>query len=275
MLRLTINIYLRQHHISITRLANAIADVMIYYGKTISERHLRNIAKNTALLTPDNEDAKPSLEAVGYIIAALRHLTGETVTITDVLEYVPIYMGAPQPTNEAVRSGGAKQTGRPTAPSQTNKPVYDLVAVPSETDTDELPDNLWELVAQSLRDKGYANLLIPATSQTDNIGGGKSHGTTQPRTKRFVSPILLALLIASLGFIAYDNFIVKPRLIDRFYRLVSFRDRVRPTSSLAVPTLIGPEGLINQLTPVLRISEVPEAQAYEFIVKNLVSFSFR
>ena len=82
---------------------------------------------------------------------------------------------------------------------------------------------------------------------------------------------MLVLFLASLSYIGIDHFILKPLRFERFTRLISFRDRVRPTSALPVPTLIGPEGDIDQLTPVLRISEVPGASAYEFYVENLVS----
>jgi hypothetical protein len=75
----------------------------------------------------------------------------------------------------------------------------------------------------------------------------------------------------SVGYIALDNLVLKPGLIARYTGLFSFRDRVRPTSDLPVPTLIGPEGTIDQLTPTLRISSVPGAIGYEFYVENMVS----
>ncbi len=71
--------------------------------------------------------------------------------------------------------------------------------------------------------------------------------------------------------IAYESFIVQPRLLAARGGIFSFRDRVKATSELSIPTLIGPEGTVDQLTPVLRVSEVDGALSYEFYVENLVS----
>ena len=69
----------------------------------------------------------------------------------------------------------------------------------------------------------------------------------------------LFVLLVATTYVAYDRFILRPQLIERYASLYSFRDRVRPTSELAVPALIGPEGEVDQLTPTLRITPVTGA----------------
>lgn len=255
---------MRQHELSETALADAIADTLIASGQSVSDRFLRYLTQNTDEITPDNTARKPSLLKLGFIIRGLRHLTGEEVVVSDILEYVADEEEMAALQEEPVLAGWASHKPRRiSAP-----PGYALVVAPEEESLNEV----WMLTLRALQDKGHEKLGDQLEAFT--LGEQDSRGSSQPQarpTKRVVPLMLLALLVMSLGYIGYEHFILRPQLYERFTRLISFRDRVRPTSELAVPTLIGPDGEIEQLTPVLRISEVPGATAYEFYVENLVS----
>ncbi len=268
MLRLKLKGFLRQHGITETALADAIADTLIASGDDVSDRFLRYLTQNTEAITPDNTGKKPSLLKLGFIIRGLRHLTGEEIVVSDILEYMADDEEIAVAQEEVVLSGQPSRE-----PSRAlHPPEYVLVYAPEEEDN-EVMDEVWTLTLRALKDRGHEKLSDRL--ETFTAEGRDSRGSSQPhaRPAKRVVPFafLLALLVASLAYIGYEHFIVRPQLYERFTRLISFRDRVRPTSALAVPTLIGPEGEIDQLTPVLRVSEVPGAAAYEFYVENLVS----
>jgi hypothetical protein len=70
-------------------LADAIAETLEGTRPPLSERHLRYLSHNTTPLTADNRERKPSLVTLGLIIRGLRHLTGEDVQVSDLLQYEP------------------------------------------------------------------------------------------------------------------------------------------------------------------------------------------
>jgi hypothetical protein len=263
MLRLKLKGFMRQRGLTEVALADAIAEAFIETGEDVSERHLRYVVKNTELIARKKGQHNPSLVMLGYIIEGLRHLTGEKVEVSDVLEFVSLVPPLEQP---------------PIEPPQDNvthveqRESLELVVL-EQLETDDILDEMSELVVQSLKDKGFSNL----GSEFERITReDESHETTVPRRKRDrtskgVIMMLAGLLFMGVAFILYDQFVLKPQLIAGYTRLFTTRDRVRPTSSLPVPTLIGPEGEISQLTPTLRVAPVEKAVGYEFYVENTVS----
>ena len=277
MLRLKLKTFLRGRGISETALANAIADVLTGADRGVSDRHLRYLTQNTAPLTKESPLRKPSLITLGLIIRGLRKLTGEEVDVNDILEYVPT--GSERsPSGPTERLPQPPPTKPPPVPSPSAEGAGNALARLDHDEAADVLDEVWELVVHRLEARGYGDLAaaLRATEEQPPAGDADSRPAGGPRTSKpfprrihFVS-VLVLLLVAS-GYIAYDHYVLKPQLLTRYAQLFSFRDRVRPTSKLPVPTLIGPEGEITQLTPVLRVSNVPGALAYEFFVKNLVS----
>jgi hypothetical protein len=262
MLRLRLKSVMRQYGVTEVALADAIADVLLASGESVSERHLRYVAQNTDTLTFKNPLRRPSLRMLGYIIDGLRYLTNELIDVNDVLEYVPALDNLPQ----------RKQVEEAQPPPDTateSKQSAELVII-GESETDEILDEMRELVVHSLKDRGFGDL----GDEFDRlVKEDDSESTIPPYGKRrqTLPMILTTLLIMAVTFILYDQFVLQPRLIASYTRLFTTRDRVTPTSSLPVPTLIGPEGSVAQLTPTLRVTPVEKAIAYEFYVENMVS----
>jgi hypothetical protein len=263
MLRLKLKGFLRQRGLTEVALADAVAEVFIESGQGVSERHLRYVTKNTDPITQENRQRNPSLVMLGRIIEGLRYLTGEDVDISDVLEYIG---RTPQPKQPSVEL--------PEDDVTQVEPRGGLELVPlAQLESDEALNEIRELVVQSLKDKGFSDLGNEFERITRE---DKRYETTAPTRKREQNirrtlTMLVGLLFVAVTFILYDQFILKPQIIASYTRLFTTRDRVRPTSSLPVPTLIGPEGSITQLTPSLRVAPVEKAVAYEFYVENTVS----
>jgi hypothetical protein len=269
MLQLKLKRFMRQHHITQAALAGVISDILLESGKSVSDRHLRYIVNNTEPLTTENYGKKPSYVVLGFIIKGLRELTGQTVTVSDVLEYQTL---TPETHLTVVE-----------LPSELNKsdetnvlPTDGLELVPiiSDVENEKTLDDIWELTVHTLEQRGHVE--FSKIVATFNEASDDAEGVSMPKRERQLInlPILLsALLFVALGYIALDQFVFKPRLIAGASRLYSFSNRVRPTSDLPVPTLIGPEGEIAQLSPAptLRISSVPKALAYEFYIEDTVS----
>ncbi|MCA9839647.1 MAG: hypothetical protein KC422_22245, partial [Trueperaceae bacterium] len=248
MLRLTLHEFLSRHKLSITQLADAIADNLLEDEQTVSERYLRYLKSNQAPLTTDNQGRKPSLLMLGLIIRALRSLTKQPVSISDILEYVD-------------DSFDSKYSYVKTSLDTQQVTIEPLVPL------DPL-DEVWELLVQSLKQKHVDLSLIPgAKEQTYKARPNKQLSKVSGR----ILLILIVFFITTGAYFSYDQLIGKPRLLAKYSRLFSFRDRVRPTSDIPVPSQIGPEGNVNQLTPTLRITAVNEAHAYEFYIENRVS----
>lgn len=270
MLRLKLKSFLRQQGLSEADLADAIADALMESGDVVSERYLRYLSQNSEPLTPSNHRRKPSLVMLGFIIGGLRRLTGKEVGVGDVVEYLANDGGASEP-QESLLSSASRQSKETNAASSSPS-RYEL-AVPANPETDEVLDEVWELTVQSLKKKGGSGLLEPVAPSYTQQDRYNNRDNTRPRrfTSNALPLVLLALLLTSLGYIAYEQYVIKPQLLAQFSGLFSLRDRIRPTSALAVPTLIGPEGDIDQLAPVFRVAAVPGALAYEFYIENKVS----
>lgn len=261
MLYLKLKTVLHHHQLTETDLANAIADTFIESGQTVSERYIRYIAGNTEPLTPDNPLRKPSLVMLGLIITGLRRLTNKPIAVSDVLEYVPV-----DGTTLEAQSSAVGMPGTPSASAE-------IVPVNPTNDADAVLDAVHSLVAVRLKERGYARLLslLPGTEDHDSEEGEPQWRTTSRKRKRWLVPLLSVLSLVSLAVVAYDFLVVRPRLYMLRGGVFSFRDRLKETSSLPVPTLIGPEGKVDQLTPILRVEPVDGALGYEFYVENLVS----
>ena len=261
MLYLKLKTVLHHHRLTETDLADAIADTFIESGQTVSERYIRYIASNTEPLTPDNPLRKPSLVMLGLVITGLRRLTNKPVAVGDVLEYIP----ADRTTLEAQASA----VSAPGTPSE----AAEIVPVRPPSDADAVLDEVHSLVTMRLKEKGYASLLplLPRTEDDEAEEGEPRWRTTNRGRARWLVPLLSVLSVVSLGVAAYDVLVVRPRLSLLRGGVFSFRDRLKDTSSLPVPTLIGPEGRVDQLAPILRVEAVDGALGYEFYVENLVS----
>lgn len=272
MLQLKLKDFLRHHSLSESDLADAIADALIETGQTVSERHLRYVASNTDPITAENPKRKPSLVMLSLIIAGLRQLTGKNVTVQDVLEYVPHGAEAfaadagPTVPGERGRNGGSGASNAGEARRSGN----DLVLVVPQTNADDILDDVSARTVDRLRTKGFPGLS--RLFQTA-VGGGATAApqSDRKRPRRLLRVGTLAGLLLTAFTLTYERLVVTPRLLAVRGDIFSSRDRVNDTSELAVPTLIGPEGGIEQLAPLLRASRVPGAMAYEFFVKNLVS----
>jgi hypothetical protein len=261
MLRLKLKRVMRQYGVTEIALADAISDVLIDSGENVSERHLRYVVQNTELITPDNPLRSPSLKMLGYIIDGLSYLTGNFIEVSDVLENVPVLDSLPQPRYD-------EHIQPPSQAQSESQSSAELVSV-DQPETDEILDEMCELVVQSFKNKGFSDL---GDEFEKFIKEDKFDTTTPPRKRsQTLLMFLTGLLCLATAFILYDQLVLKPRLIAGYTRLFTTRDRVRPTSSLSVPTLIGPEGTITELAPTLRITSVEKAIAYEFYVENTVS----
>lgn len=248
MLYLKLKTFLQHHQITETALADAIAESFIDSGKSVSDRYLRYIASNTEQITPDNPLRKPSLVMLGLIIAGLRQLTDEPVGVGDVLGYVP----------ENSLSEGVEAL----------QDSSELVL--TEQKSDDALDVIRELVKIRLRERGYAelaSLLRPEDTEPESVPW-RAPGRTRVR---WVVPLFSALLVAVSSVAVYEFAAVRPRLRLLGGGVFSFRDRLKDTSALPLPTLIGPEGKVDQLSPILRVAPVDDAVGYEFYVENLVS----
>ena len=268
MLRLTLKRYLRERSLTETDLA----DALIESGVTVSERYLRYLVQNNKPLTEDNSLRKPSLVMLGFILTGLRQLTGEDVGVSDVLEYQVASPTSLTHSQEPVFGGSTRSSHPFQQTAHTSTSSHDLVYAGRERETDAILDEVRDLVVHALKGKGYTRLGEALEVLTSGESSARAEDK-QPRRRgrRGMIMTLLVLLLGTTAYTAYDHFVLKPQLIARYASLYSFRDRVRPSSELAVPTLIGPEGDIDQLTPTLRISEVSGAVAYEFYVEDLVS----
>jgi len=270
MLRLKLHSFLRTHGITESALANAIADIVTDSREPVSERYLRYLKNNTEPLTPKNSARRPSLLMLGFIIQGLRHLTGETVDVADILEYA----ADPNETELLLpRSFSAK--GQPDSPDPANDEddlVGALVPLKRESGSFGLLDRIRDLTIRQLKTNGLNDLVVLfAAAVGDESGSRASPKRRRWSTRRWGFVALALLLTAAVAVFAYDRLIAQPRLLAARGGIFAFRDRVKATSDLAIPTLIGPEGEIEQLEPVLRVSDVPGALAYEFYVEDLVS----
>lgn len=259
MLYLKLKPFLEQHHITETALADAITESFIDSGQSVSERYLRYIAGNTERITPDNQLRKPSLVMLGFVITGLRRLTHEPVAVSDVLEYVSA--------DSTLQEAEPIERGVDALQEST-----DLV-VPVPLNRDDDLDVIRELVTARLMKRGYvelaASLLAPAGPAPEE--GSVPWQTPKRKKKRWVVQVLGVLSLIVLSVTVYEFAVVRPRLFMLGGGVFSFRDRLKDTSSLPLPTLIGPEGQVDQLAPILRVEPVDDAVGYEFYVENLVS----
>jgi hypothetical protein len=263
MLQLKLKRVMRQYGVTEVALADAVADVLLASGESVSERHLRYVTQNTAPITSTNPLRAPSLKMLGFIIDGLRYLTDEAIDVDDVLEYIPAHSNLFHREDEHEQPPESP----PESPLETSQSAE--LATFNQAETDEILGEMCELVVQSFKNKGFSEL---GDEFERFINEEDVKASTAPRQhKQPLFMILTGLLLMAVTFILYDQFVLKPRLIAGYTRLFSSRDRVRPTSSLPVPTLIGPEGDIAELAPTLRITPVEKAIAYEFYVENTVS----
>ena len=270
MLRLRLKSYLRQHGLSEADLADAIADIIVERDKPVSERYLHYLSDNTDPLTYGNKQKKPSLPMLGLIIRGLRRLTGEAVELSDLLEYVADpseldWLFASPQGHEQKKQADSDSSTRESGGS-------DLVHVPPPGDSlDESLDEIRKLIARRLEARGFptrAQAFDAAFAEDNNVS---SETQRRPSYRSWLLAGMGALFVSLLLIIAYESLIVQPRLLAARGGVFSFRDRVKATSELPIPTFIGPEGEVDQLTPLLRVSEVDGALGYEFYVENLVS----
>ncbi len=268
MLQLKLKRFMRQNNVTQVALADVISDLMMESGKSITDRYLRYIVNNTDPLTGENRDKKPSWVVLGFIIKGLRKLTGQKVGVTDVLEYQSL---TPE-TQPTVMELPVDEDNREEHKLQTGG--LGLVPIISDAENEQVLDEVWELTVHTLEQRGHPELSRIVASFNEPSQQAETFDSS--KRKRWVGnlPVLLGvLLLVAVSYIALDQFLFKPRLLAGASRLYSFSNRVRPTSNLPVPTLIGPEGEIAQLSPspTLRISPVQKALAYEFYIEDAVS----
>ena len=251
MLYLKLKPFLEQHRITETALADAIAESFIDSGQSVSERYLRYIASNTERITPENQLRKPSLIMLGFVITGLRRLTHEPVAVSDVLEYVP--------EDSALQEAELSQRS-------TN-------LVPASYKRDDDLDVITGLVTARLTKRGYAELAAFLATPQDPAPEERSVPWRTPRRKknRWAVQVFGVLSLVVLSVTVYEFAVVRPRLFMLGGGVFSFRDRLKDTSSLPLPTLIGPEGQVDQLAPILRVEPVEDAVGYEFYVEDLIS----
>ena len=236
MLQLHLKRFLKERGLNEERLADAIADVLDDLRPPVSERHLRYISSNADPLTESNTARKPSLVMLGFIIRGLRHLTGEEVKVSDVLEYVP-------------------------GPDEV-RPQAETGHVPGAALVRAVP--LAEERAALLR---LERLLLVRLGRAERR---RLLGDVGARPRRLLAATLVAALLVAGGLLAYERLWLRPRLLQAG-GLFSFRDRLQATSRLPVPVPVAPEGEVRQLVPILRAAAVAGAAAYEFYVENTVS----
>jgi hypothetical protein len=262
MLRFKLKSSLRQRGITQVALADAVAEAFIDSGKGVSDRcvhYLTHISDRA--MTFKGKQRTPSLEMLDKLITGLRYLTGEEITLDHLIEYV----------TEGDMPSVALPEEQPTSPHEANESQALVESLDQEAD--EALEELRELIVQSLKTKGYEALSeeLASWQEVPNDHDARRNPGDRKSSSRGLPIMLFAPLLAATAFIIVDQLVLKPRLVANFSRLVSFRDRVRPTSDLPVPTLVGPEGDVDQLTPTLRVLDVDGALAYEFYVENTVS----
>jgi hypothetical protein len=269
MLQLKLKRFMRQQGVTQVALANVISNVFLESGKSVTDRYLRYIINNTDPLTRDNPGKKPSLIVLGFIIKGLRVLTGQKVSVSDVLEYQTL-----TPETQPLSVELPLENDKDTESIEALMSNQDLVPIISDAENEKTLDDIWELTVHTLEQRGYPELSRLAAGFNEPFHEADTTDNSKQKGRRIILPFLLStFLFIALGYITLDQFVFKPRLIAGASRLYSFSNRVRPTSNLPVPTLIGPEGEIAQLSPspTLRISPVPKALAYEFYIEDTVS----
>lgn len=260
---------MHQRGVTEVALANTIADIVIELKikRSAEERHLRYVVQNTEPMLGEPSEHRPSMVVLGLIIKALRRLTKEDLGVSDVLEYQTLTPETQVNLPEIVLEDD-KETEKNSLPVEN----YELIPIESDDENTKTLDEVWELIVHSLEQRGHPELSKLAASF--NEPSQEAHTSDTPKRKRWergLSVLLGVLLLMALGYIALEQFVLKPRLLAGASRLYSFSNRVRPTSDLPVPTLIGPEGEIEDLAPTLRISSVPKALGYEFYIEDTVS----
>jgi hypothetical protein len=262
MLRLKLKGFLRRRGITETALADVVADVFIDSGKGVSDRYLRYLTYSSKANASKAGQRTPSLEMLDRLIIALRHMTGEEITFDDLIECV---------SESEISSSNAKSTPPPDEELTESRELVEYIY----QEPDKALEELKELTVQSLKNKGHEKLgqeLASFYAYSSDEGHEIPQENKRRRfTARGLLMMLSGLLVLATSFIMFDQLVLKPRLIAGYTRLFTSRDRVRPTSSLPVPTLIGPEGDIAELAPTLRVTPVEKAIAYEFYVENTVS----
>lgn len=259
MIYLKLKTFLQHHQITETALADAITASFIDSGQSVSERYLRYIVSNTEGLTHENQSRKPSLVMLGLVITGLRRLTNKPVLVGDVLEYIPVDSSS----TEMDSSKGEVDV----------LPVSSTLATTHLQSDDDVLDVIGTLVTARLAERGHTELASSLLVPEDPTPEGKSAPwrTMRRKKKLWAVQLLGALSLVALSVTAYEFVLVRPRLYMLRGGVFSFRDRLQDTSSLPLPTLIGPEGKVDQLTPILRVEPVDDAVGYEFYIENLVS----
>jgi hypothetical protein len=266
MLQLKLKRFMRQHKVTQVALSNVISDLLLEWKKSVTERHVRYIVNNVNPLTPKNTQRKPSLIVLGFIIKGLRDLTGQNVSVSDVLEYHTLVPETQTPVVELLsKEDNHEENELPTD-------GLELVPIVSDVENERMLDEVWELTVHTLEQRGHPELSrIVATFNEPSQEANFPEESTRKRWANKLPILLTTLLLLSIGYITLDYFILKPQLLAGSSRLSLFSDRVRPTSSLSVPSLIGPEGDVEQLSPTLRVSPVRGALGYEFYLEDTVS----
>ena len=268
MLRFKLRGFLHQHNLTVAELAEAIAEELIESREGVSERHLRNIVYNTEPLTEDNRQKKPSFEMLGFIISGLRRLTDQEVEVGDVLEYLSIgvYRVLPRTPTSTSDTAEGTATNDSSGPGSTSSLV-----LPEDDGGGEAFDEIADLVVHSLINRGYSDLGAEvAALMSEESPPWDSQASARGVSRKVWPFVSTILLLVAVGYLAYEQFVLRPRLLSA-YSMFAFRDRIRPTSELPTPTLIGPEGEVNSLMPTLRVSDVADAFYYEFYVEDEVS----
>lgn len=260
MLRLKLKSLLRSYGLTEGNLADAIADI-VTERQHVTERYLRYLASNTTPFSESNNKRKPSLKMLGFIIRGLRHLTGQAIEVADLLEYVL------EPFEALVSS-------QPILSQSTELAKGAVTPLPSLGhslfDSDDILDNIKELIVQRLTERGFTDAveLFEAysedeTSETSTVGRRRS----KPRR---LGTVIAMLSVFTLLLFSYAYLLRQPR-VQVNPNVAAIPDPLRALSDLPIPTLIGPEGDIDQSAPVLRVLEQDEVLAYDFFLKNLVS----
>lgn len=258
MLYLKLKTFLQHHQITEMALADAITESFIDSGQSVSERYLRYIVSNTESMTAENQLRKPSLVMLGLVITGLRQLTNEPVLVSDVLEYIP-----------------AEGSSREMNSNIGNLDVLSLstLAPPHPETDDDVLGVVGALVIRRLAELGRTDMVSSSLTPKKAIPKGKSAPwqKTNREKKRWAVRVFGVLGLVTMSVIVYEFALVRPRLFMLRGGVFSFRDRLKDTSISPLPTLIGPEGKVDQLTPILRVESVDDAVGYEFYVENLVS----
>ena len=201
---------------------------------------------------------------LGLIIRGLRYLTGEPVSVTDIVEYIG------EPRNEVLAAPYLENV-RDSSELSKEADLEGALIPLKPSDSHDLLDHIRDLTIERLRLNNRPDLsLVFAAAVGDETYVGATPEPPRWFTRKWIT-VLAFLLTTSVAVLGYDRLIVQPRLLAARGGVFAFRDRIKATSDLNIPTLIGPEGEVNQLEPILRVSDVPNALAYEFYVKKKVS----